>query len=130
MNHCKEMHQVLNFSGVCTHHQNGWSDWYIRLLQVLAQYEMIHSYHQRTSEITANLWTYALLHTAAIIHKTSCHRLNYTSTHIHMFSKSNVDSNPNHWKPLFCSMYELACPLSSDQTFDKCKYIESYWVYI
>ena len=76
MNNCKDVHQVLTFVGVNYHHKNGRADRRIRSLQDLACYQMIHSHHQWPSEITANLRTYKILITAAIIKESTCHCLN------------------------------------------------------
>ena len=64
---------------------------------------------------------YKIFHTAAIINETPCHHMNYTSTTIHIFIKSKVDSNPIPLQPLFCPVYALAFPLAVYQHFDKYK---------
>ena len=49
-----------------------------------------------------------------------CH-INYTSTTTHILIKYKVDTNPRHWKPLFCPIYEFSFPLAADQPSDKWK---------
>ena len=121
MNQCKDMHQGLTFSGVYSHRQIGWMEWRIRSLQELARYHIIHSHHLWPSAMADNLQPYVIFHAAIIINEnTSCY-LNYTSTPLHMFSKSKVDSNPSHWQPIFWPVYALSCPLALDQNFDKWK---------
>ena len=101
-----------HFSEVNDHHQNGQAQRHIRPLQGLEFSYMVHSHHQWSSAITANLWTYAILHTYAIINENPCQRLNYNYTSTQMFTESNVYSNPRYWQPLFCPLCVLSCPFA------------------
>ena len=112
INHCKDVHQGLNFAEFNSHHQNGQAQRHIRPLQGLAFAYMVHSHHQWSSAITANLWTYAILHAYAIINENPCQRLNYNYTSTQMFTESNVYSNPRYWQPLFRPLCVLSCPFA------------------
>ena len=115
------MHQGLAFAVLNDHHQNGLVERSIRSLQDLARCQMIHSQHRWPYTIPSNLWPYEIQHAAEIINENPCRCINYTSTPIQFFSKSEVYSNPRHWQPLFCPVYVLSNPLSEDQPFDECK---------
>ena len=90
-----------NFSGNNYHHQNGLEERRIISLQDLECCQMIYSRHWCPSTIATNLWYYVIRHAAAIINENPFRRLNYISTHMQIFSKSKVDSNPSRWKPFF-----------------------------
>ena len=62
--------------------------------------------------------------------KTPFLSLIYTSTATQMFRKTKVDYNPQHWQPIFCPVYALACTLSVDQPFDKCKEKNTTGIYL
>ena len=53
MNHCRDMHQGINFSELKSYHQNGISDFFIRSLQDLERCKIIHAHHQYPSAVTA-----------------------------------------------------------------------------
>ena len=90
------MYQGLNFDGVNDHNKNGRAERHIRPLQDLALFHMIHSYHQWSSAITANLWPDEIRNMSSVINKIIFHCLNDTFTPINMFSKHKVDSNKRH----------------------------------
>ena len=91
---------------------------------------MIHAYHQWSSIVIEKLWTFAVYHEDPIINKTPFLSLIYTSTATQMFRKTKVDYNPQHWQPIFCPVYALACTLSVDQPFDKCKEKNTTGIYL
>ena len=121
MNQCKYIHQGLIFAGVNANHQNGQVDQCIRSLQDLTRCQMINSHHRWPSAISPSLCTYEICHAFTLINDTTFCRHNYTSTHIHTFIKSKVDSNTRHWQAIFCLLCELARTLAAHQPFEKWK---------
>ena len=121
MNHCKEMHQGQMFLYLMMMIKiiewKGASE----KLQDLTLCNMIHPHYQYPSTITDNFWPYAVRHAVDIINENPLCFLNYASTTTQMLSKSRVDSNPRHWKPLLCPVYALDHPISADRSFDKWK---------
>ena len=57
---CKNSHQILKFAAVGAHHQNGYAERRIRVLQDLARTMLIHANKRWPSAVTPNLWHYAI----------------------------------------------------------------------
>ena len=99
--------QGMTFSGVDAHHTNGVAERRIRELQDNGRAMMIHAHHRWKTHITHNLWPYAL--------RMANHSYNNTpllgradgKTPLQLFTSTEVDSNPKHWKPFGCPSYVL-----------------------
>ena len=70
MNHCRDMHQGINFSEFKSYHQNGISDFFMRSLQDLERCKIIHAHHQYPSAVTENLWPYIVRNVYNITNET------------------------------------------------------------
>ena len=106
--------QGMTFAGVDAHHTNGLAERRIRDIQDNGRAMLIHASHKWKSHITANLWPYAL--------RTANHAYNNTpllnhkegKTPTQLFTSTEVQDNPKHWRPFGCPTYVLKPSLRSN----------------
>lgn len=97
--------QLLTFSGVGAHHQNGRAEKRIRDLQDLARTSLIHANSKWPDAVSTHLWGYALKHANECMINT--HFKDKEHTPIEMFSNLKQVSNLSHLHPFGCPAYVL-----------------------
>ncbi len=110
---CRTQGQSLTFAGVNAHHQNGIAERRIRTLQELARTMLIHANHRWPKAVTANLWPYAIRMANDVLCETPNMQHPQRLTPQQVFSNTNVNPNPKHWKPFACPVYVLDNSLQS-----------------
>jgi Reverse transcriptase (RNA-dependent DNA polymerase) len=96
---CQNKQQGFTFAGVDAHHQNGKAEARIRRLQELTRTSLLHAQRMWPQEICAHLWPYALRMASESINSTPNLRNKHQGrTPEQLFSGSDVNSNPKHWK--------------------------------
>jgi hypothetical protein len=104
---CKEASQPMTFAGVNAHHQNGIAERKIRDLQESARAMLLHARKRWPTVITTNLWPYAVRMAATVSNATPSFQDEQRRTPNQIFAKTNVETNPKHWKPFGCPVYVL-----------------------
>lgn len=127
---CKQARQGLTFAGVNAHHQNGVAERRIRELQELARASLIHASHRWPDAVTANLWPYAIRMANDAINHTPSFQHKERRSPMELFAKTQVVSNPKHWKPFGCPVYVLENELQSGGPFHKWRHRSKMGVYV
>jgi hypothetical protein len=128
---CRAQGQSLSFAGVNAHHQNGIAERRIRTLQELARTMLIHANHRWPKAVTANLWPYALRMANDVLSETPNMKHPQKLTPQQVFSNTEVQPNPKHWKPFGCPTYVLDPSLQSNTgIFHKWKQRSRVGIYI
>ncbi len=104
---CRNKGQALTFAGVNAHHQNGIAERKIRSLQELARTMLLHANNRWPKAVTANLWPYAIRMANDVLNETPNLKDKSKRTAQQIFSNTNVQVNPKHWKPFGCPVYVL-----------------------
>jgi hypothetical protein len=104
---CRNKGQALSFAGLNAHHQNGIAKHKIHSLQELAQTMLIHANKRWSKAVLANLWPYAIRMANYVLNKTPNMQDKMKRTAQQIFSQTNVQVNPKHWKPFGCPIYVL-----------------------
>jgi hypothetical protein len=104
---CRNKGQALSFAGVNAHHQNGIAEQKIRSLQELARNMFVHANKLWPKAVTANLWPYAIRMANDVLNETPNMQDKIKRTAQQIFSQTNIQVNPKHWKPFGCPVYVL-----------------------
>jgi hypothetical protein len=128
---CRSKGQSLTFAGVNAHHMNGIAERRIRSLQELARTMLIHANRRWPKAVTANLWPYALRMANDVMNETPSMQNKDRRSPQQIFSRTNVQPNPKHWKPFGCPVYVLDSALQSGRgIFHKWKARSKVGIYL
>ena len=121
VNECKEKKQLLTFTGVNAHHQNGHAERRIGVLQELTRAMMIHAQQKWPGVVTPNLWPYALRMACDNVNETPNMMDEYKRSPEQLFSQTLVHVNLKHKKVFGCPTYVLDESLQQGSIFHKWK---------
>ena len=127
---CEKDGQRITYAGVNAHHQNGVAERRIRELQELARAMLIHANSRWKSDITANLWPYAIRMASDAVNHTPSFQDPTRRTPTEIFTGSRVAGNPKHWKPFGCPVYVLDNALQGRNPFHKWKHRARPGIYL
>ena len=97
----------MYFSWVDSHYTNGIYERRIQDIQDSGRSMVIQATHRRKTHITTNLWPYALrLGNQAYNNKPLLGNTQGKNT-TQLFTSTEVQDNPNHWKPFGCPTFIL-----------------------
>jgi Reverse transcriptase (RNA-dependent DNA polymerase)/GAG-pre-integrase domain len=97
--------QILTFSGVGAHHQNGRAEKRIRDLQDMARTSLLHAQRMWPDAINVHLWPYALRHANEAINMTPFK--DSVCTPLEKFSESKIRPNYRNIHTFGCPAYVL-----------------------
>ena len=128
---CTTKGQSITFAGVNAHHQNGRAEARIRRLQDMTRTMMIHAKRRWPSEITVNLWPYALRMANDAYNATPKMNDKKQRSPEQLFNKTDVATNPKHWLHFGCPVYKLQDALQGGSgIFGKWKERSSVGIYL
>ena len=127
---CIKSGQGMTYAGVNAHHQNGIAERRIRELQELARSMLIHANARWSGSVTTNLWPYAIRTANDAVNNTPSFQDEKRRTPTQIFAKTEVSSNPKHWKPFGCPVYVLDNSLQGQRPFHKWKGRSKAGIYI
>ena len=107
--------QGMSFSGVDAHHTNGIAERRIRDIQDAGRTMLIHAAHRWKTHITTNLWPYAIRLGNHAYNSTPLLSNAQGKTPIQLFTSTEVQDNPKHWKPFGCPTFVLTSALRAPQ---------------
>ena len=114
---CRENKQPLLFTGVNAHHQNGFAERRIGMLQELTRAMMIHAQHKWRDAVTPNLWPYAMRMANDCLNETPNMIDNEGRTAEQIFSQTSVQANTKHQKYSDVQLTSWTKPCNKDKYF-------------
>ena len=104
---CNTKGQSITFAGVNAHHQNGKAEARIRRLQDLTRTMMIHARRRWPTEVSPNLWPYAMRMANDAYNATPNMADKEKRSPEQLFNRTTVTTNPKHWLHFGCPAYKL-----------------------
>jgi len=111
--------QGITFAAVGAHHQNGRAERRIRELQESARAMLLHAHRRWPNAITVNLWPYALKMANDTYNDMPSLLDKEARSPMQLFSKSDTDINPKHYKPFGSPVFVLDSKPQGGQPFHK-----------
>ena len=105
----------MSFSGVGARHTNGISERRIRDIQDSGRTMLIHTAHRWKSHITTKLLPYAIRLGNKAYNDTPLLVNVQGKTPTQLFTSTEVQENPKHWKPFGCPNFVLTPALLAPQ---------------
>ena len=105
----------MSFSGVDAHHTNEIAERRIRDIQDSSRTMLIHADYQWKSHIITNLWPYAIRLGNRAYNDTPLLVNVQGKTPTQLFTSTEVQDNPKHWKPFGCPTFVLTPSLRALQ---------------
>ena len=105
----------MYFSRLYDHHTNGISERRIRDIKESGRTILIHDAHRWKTHITTNLWPYSLRLGNQDYNNTSLLGNSQGKTPTQLFTYTEVQDNPKHWKPFGCPTFVLTPALRAPQ---------------
>ena len=119
--HCNKHRQGMTFAAVNAHHQNGIAERRIKQLQDQARSMLIFASSRWPDSITTALWPYAVMMANESINISPSLQDPLRRSPLHMYSKTNINISPKHYRPFGCPVYVLDPDLQASNPYHKWK---------